>query len=307
MEDQKLKRLLVFDANSVIHRAFHALPQLTTSKNEATQAVYGFCLVFLRSIRELKPTYVVAAFDYPAPTFREKTYLEYKAKRPPAPPELYTQIPKTKEVLKAFAVPIFEKEGFEADDIIGTIAKKALRQQAFPKPEIIIISGDADILQLVDKYTKVWLLRRGVKDIFLYDEEEVRRRYNGLAPNQLVDLRALRGDPSDNISGIPGIGEKTAIELLLTFDTLEALYKALEENEERVYKIKPKIRTLLRQGKEQAFLSRDLAKIRCDLELDFKLEDCKWGRFSKNEVKRVFLKFEFTTLINKIPEPIPEN
>lgn len=304
MEDRQPKRLIILDCNSIIHRAFHALPALTTSNGELVNAVYGFLLVFFRVIKEFQPDYIVAAFDYPAPSFREKIFKEYKAKRPPAPKELYEQIPKTKEVIQAFGVPIFEKEGFEADDIIGTITKLASRQQAFPKPETIIVSGDADILQLTDKNTKAYLLKRGVKDVMLYDEEKVREAYGGLASSQLLDFKALRGDPSDNIPGVTGIGEKIARELLLKFGTLENLYQQIEEKSLASLTLKPKIRELLLKYKEQALLSKQLAAIRRDAELNFQLKKCDWQeRYSQERASKALKMLEFSSLLERMPKP----
>jgi len=219
------KRLIIIDGNAVIHRAFHALPPLTTKKGELVNAVYGFLLVFFKAIKEFQPDFVVATFDFPAPTFRHQKYKLYKATREKAPKELYQQIPKIKEVLEGFNVQIFEKQGFEADDLIGTISQKAPKKQILPEIETIILTGDLDALQLVDKNTKVYILRKGVKDIVLYDREKVKEKYGGLEPEQLIDFKALRGDPSDNIPGVFGIGEKTAIALIKEFGTLENLTK----------------------------------------------------------------------------------
>ncbi|MBU0476788.1 DNA polymerase I, partial [Patescibacteria group bacterium] len=178
------KRLLVIDSNSLIHRAFHALPPLTAKEGELVNAVYGFLLVFFRVLKDFQPDFIAAAFDLPVPTFRHKKFKEYKAKRPPTPKELSSQIPKVKEVLRAFNAPIFEKQGFEADDIIGTIAREApilWRQDGRgPKIETIIVSGDLDTLQLVDSNTKNYTLRRGLKDAVLYDEKLVKEKYQGL-------------------------------------------------------------------------------------------------------------------------------
>src|SRR4030043_617619 len=259
--EKEHKRILIIDANSIIHRAFHALPILTTKKGEITNAVYGFLLVFFKAIKDFHPDYIAACFDLPLPTFRHKKYKPYKAKRPKAPEELYQQIPRIKEVLKLFNVPIFEKQGFEADDIIGTIAALSPRKQIVPPIETIIASGDLDALQLVNKQTKLFALRKGVKDVVLYDEGLVKEKFQGLLPEQVLDFKALRGDASDNIPGVTGIGEKTAIELLLKFGTLDNLYKELEENSEKAKNLKPKLRETLLQYKEQAFLSKDLAQI----------------------------------------------
>jgi len=241
------KRLIVFDSNSVIHRAFHALPPLTTKKGEVVGAVYGFLLVFLKAVKEFQPDFIAACFDVKGPTFRHEKYAQYKAQRPKAPPELYLQIPMVKDVLKNFGVPVYEKQGFEGDDLIGTIAKLS-------PIETIIVSGDSDNLQLIDDKTKVYTLRKGVKDTVLYDEKLVTEKYQGLKPKQLIDYRALRGDATDNIPGVKGVGEKTATELLQRFGTLENIYRKLDE-------IKPKTKELLVKSKEDAFASKDLAII----------------------------------------------
>jgi len=294
------KRLIIIDSNSIIHRAYHALPPLTTKKGELVNAVYGFLLVFFKAIREFQPNFIAATFDFPAPTFRHKKYKEYKAKRPPAPEELYLQIPKVKEILKVFSIQIFEKEGFEADDIIGTIAKLSPKKQAFPKIETIILSGDLDVLQLVDSHTKVYSLRKGVKDIILYDRAEVEKKY-GLLPHQLLDFKALRGDPSDNIPGVTGIGEKIATELIKEFSNLENLYQNLEKNTEKGKKVKPKIREILLKYKEQAFFSKSLTQIKKDVSIDFNLNKCQFGRYDKKRAIQLLKKFEFHSLITRLP------
>ena len=183
---------------------------------------------FLKVIREFQPDYIAATFDTPQPTFRHKEFSEYKIKRPPTPEELFEQIPKVKKVLEEFGIPIFEKEGFEADDLIGTIAKLAPRKQIIPEIETIILSGDLDLLQLIDKNTKVYTFKKGLKDTILYDEKMVKERYE-ITPAQLIDFKALRGDPSDNIPGVTGIGEKTAIQLIKDFGSLENLYQEMED------------------------------------------------------------------------------
>lgn len=303
---EKPKKLIIIDSNSIIHRAFHALPPLTTKKGELVNAVYGFLLVFFKTLREFQPDFVVACFDYPAPTFRHKKFKAYKITRPPAPEELYQQIPKVKEILAAFSIPFFEKEGFEADDIIGTIASLASRKQVIPKIETIILSGDLDTLQLVNPQTKVYVLKKGVKDVVLYDEALVKEKYQGLNPSQLDDFKALKGDPSDNIPGVTGIGEKTAIELIKEFRDLENLYKNLEEKTEKVKKIKPKLREILLQQKEQAFLSKSLVEIKKNVSIEFNLKKCQWGGYNKKEVIQILKNFDFYSLISRLPKPEEE-
>jgi len=300
--ENKSKRLLIIDANSIIHRAYHALPPLTTKKGELVNAVYGFLLVFLKAIKDFQPDFIAACFDVKGPTFRHKKFKGYKAKRPPAPEELYQQIPKVKEVLEAFNVPVFEKQGFEADDLIGTISSLAPRKQVLPEIETIILSGDLDALQLVDSKTKVYALRKGVKDIVLYDENLVKERFQGLAPEQILDFKALRGDASDNIPGVTGIGVKTAIKLLLGFGSLENTYKELEENSEKAKDLKPKLKEILLKYKEQAFLSKFLAQINKNVLSDFSLEKCRWSDYDKEKIAQIFKKFEFYSLLNRISE-----
>ncbi|MDP2910449.1 MAG: 5'-3' exonuclease H3TH domain-containing protein [bacterium] len=296
------KRLIIIDGNAIVHRAFHALPLLKTKKGELVNAIYGFLLAFFKAIKEFEPDYVVATFDFPAPTFRHIKYKLYKANREKAPDELYEQIPKIKELLRNFNIQIFEKQGFEADDLIGTISQKAAKKQIYPEIETIILTGDLDALQLVDKNTKVYALRKGVKDTILYNEEKVKEKYDGLLPEHLVDFKALRGDPSDNIPGVFGVGEKTAISLIKEFNSLENLYQELRENSEQAKKIKETLRKKLIDYKDQAFVSKMLAQIKRDVEIDFDLEKCIWGRYNKDKVINVFENYEFKTLINRLKE-----
>lgn len=288
------KRLIIIDSNSVIHRAFHALPPLTTKDGKIVGAVYGFLLVFFKAINEFKPDFIVATFDVKGPTFRHEKYKEYKAKRPKAPQELYDQIPMVKEILNSFNVKVFEKQGFEADDVIGTIAKQAPKKQVIPELETIILSGDSDTLQLVDAHTKTYALRKGVKDTVLYDEKQVMEKYQGLLPKQLVDYKALRGDPTDNIPGVAGIGEKTATSLIKEYGSLEEVYDNLAL-------IDTKTREKLMQHKEEAFLSRDLVEINKAVPLDFNLQECKWGGYDKEKVIQMLRDFEFHSLISRLP------
>ena len=274
---------------------------MTTKRGELVNAVYGFLLVFLKTIREFQPDFIAACFDFPAPTFRHKKYKEYKAKRPPAPEELYQQIPKVKEILERFNVQIFEKEGYEADDIIGTISKLAPQKQVFPEIETIIVSGDLDTLQLVDPHTKVYALRKGVKDTVLYNREAVEEKYQGLKPWQLLDFKALTGDPSDNIPGVAGIGEKTSAGLIKAFGSLENLYQNLERKSGKTKKIKPKVREILLKYKEQAFFSKTLIQIKKDAPIDFNLKKCSFGEYDKKKATQALKDLEFYSLLNKLP------
>lgn len=295
------KRLIIIDSHSLIHRAYHALPPLTNKKGETVGAVYGFLLLFFKALKEFNPDFVVATFDLPSPTFRHKKFEAYKATRPKLPPDLCQQISRVKDVLRTFNVSIFEKEGFEADDLIGTIARLAPRKQAFPEIETIVLSGDFDTLQTVNSQTKVYAPKRGVKDTVLFNEELVKEKYQGLTPAQLTDFKALKGDPSDNIAGVRGVGEKTAIQLIGEFGTLENLYNELEQNSERARQIKPRIKESLIKHKEDAFLSKELVQIKYNVPLEFNLEECRFGEYDKDKVLEMFKDLEFYSLIDKIP------
>jgi len=247
-KDKEPIRLMVIDGNALIHRSFHAIPPtLSTKDGTVVNAVYGFTSFLLRAIAEFHPEYIVLTLDRKAPTFRHEEYAEYKATRTKAPDELYEQIPLVKEVATAMDIPIFELDGFEADDLIGTIVTRSEQETKF---ENYIVTGDMDSLQLVSPRTKVYAMSRGLNESVTYDEARVFERY-GLKPNQIVDYKALRGDPSDNIPGVKGIGEKTATELLQNFKTLDGVYKANEKSNEL---IKARIAGLLTEFKDSILL-----------------------------------------------------
>ena len=285
----KQKRLMIIDGNALIHRSWHALPPLTTKSGVLVNAVYGFTAVLLKAIREFKPAYVALTLDRKEKTFRHKAYEDYKANRVKAPQELYAQIPRVKEVAQALNIPIYEKAGFEADDLIGTIVSSV-----DGGVEKIIVTGDLDTLQLVNRQTKVFTMKRGLTDSQIYDENVVKQRY-GLAPEQMIDFKALRGDPSDNIAGVRGIGEKTAIELLKEFKTLDGVYKHIESK-----KIKDRIRELLKEQKNNAYLSYKLATIKCDVDMQFKLEDARFDNFNQEAAAKIFNKYEFKSLLPRL-------
>jgi DNA polymerase-1 len=290
MAKDKKKRLIIIDGNALIHRSFHALPfSMATKNGEITNAVYGFTTVLLKAIREFKPDYVALTLDRKGPTFRHEAYKEYKAHRVKAPDELYEQIPRVKEVAGVFNIPIYEKEGFEADDLIGTITKKT-----DSGVEKIILTGDLDTLQLIDDDTKVYTMSHGLSDSVTYDEKAVRGRF-GLEPEQMIDYKALRGDPSDNIPGVRGIGEKTAIELLKQFKSLDGVYKNIESK-----KIKDRVRGLLKEYKKNAYLSKKLATIKRDAPINFNLAQARFGIFNKEEVVKLFSELEFKSLLPRV-------
>ena len=298
----KPKKLILIDGNALMHRAYHALPPLTTKKGEVVNAVYGFTSVLLKVIKDLKPDYMICAFDVAGGTFRDKIYDEYKAGRKKPDQEFYDQIPKIKEVVKVLNIPIVEKQGFEADDVIGTLAFQANNELRITNYELqtTIVTGDLDALQLVDKNTEVYTLRKGIKDTVIYDEKAVQERY-GLKPEQIIDYKGLRGDPSDNIPGVNGIGEKGATELLKNFGSIEKLYKAIE-NEKDNNLIKPKIKEKLIAQKDQALMSKKLATIDQNMRLKLDLEKCVWGDYNKEELNNLFRELEFYSLMSRVDE-----
>ena len=300
----KRDKLLIIDGNALIHRSFHALPPtMTTKTGMMVNAVYGFTTVLLKAIREFNPTYIALTLDKKGPTFRHEQFKEYKAKRVAAPDDLYAQIPLVKDLARSFNIPIYESLGFEADDLIGTIAEKVE-----PEVEKIIVTGDMDTLQLVNDHTRVYTMSRGLSDSVLYDDEGVINKY-GLKPDQMIDYKALRGDPSDNIPGVRGIGEKGAVELLQNFKTLDGVYGYLENTKTHLpagkagknkNKIKERIEGLLKQYKEDAYMSRDLATIKTDVKINFKLEEARFGDFDTSKVTKFLSDLEFKSLLPRI-------
>ena len=284
------KRLIIIDSNALLHRSFHAVPPLMNKSGQETGAVYGFLLTLFKAINDLKANYIVACFDTKMPTFRHEMFKDYKAQRPATPTGIVSQIPITKEVLEAFKIPVFAKEGVEADDLIATICEKN------PGVEIYIVSGDMDNTQLVNENIKVYTLGKGIKDTVIYDINKVRERF-GVEPEQMVDFKALIGDPSDNIPGVEGIGKKTAAEIIQKYGNIKNLYEELATD---TAVLKPKVKEALKVNKESAFMSRDLAQMKKDVDIDFKIEDCKFGGFDKNKVEDMFRKLEFNSLINRL-------
>ncbi len=286
-------RLIIIDGHALIHRSFHALPTtLRTKSGQITNAVYGFSSFLIKALDELKPNQAILSLDKKGTTFRHQIFKDYKANRVKAPDELYQQIPLVKEVAQAFGLPIIELEGFEADDLIGTLVKTINTQE--PKTEIIIITGDSDTLQLVNPQTKVYTMSRGLNDSILYDEAKVMERFQ-LKPQQLIDLKALKGDASDNIPGVPGVGEKTAQELLKNFETLENIYNNINDP-----RIKERTRKLLLEHRELAFLSQKLVRIDSDVPISFDFNQSQLDSVDKNTLNDVFKKLEFRSLLPRI-------
>jgi len=331
-------RFVLIDAFALIFRAYYALPALTNKEGVQLNAAYGFTSALLAAIKTLEPEYLVCGFDLPKPTKRHLEYVEYKAHRAPMPEDLMAQVPYVREILQTMNIPVLAVEGYEGEDVIATIVAKVkgdscqssdkntktcnLKPETF---EFVIVTGDLDCLQLVDGQTKVYSMARGVNQALMYDEAKVRERY-GLAPAQFVDFKALKGDPSDNIPGVKGIGEKTAISLIQKFGSLEELYRAINpkseilnpkqiqnskfkiQNEGKIKKIaektkiSEKVLRLLLENKEQAFLSKKLSKIVDDVPLEFNLENAKIHDYDQQKVIALFTKLGFKSLIARLPD-----
>lgn len=293
-------RLILIDSLALIHRSYHALPKLTTPKSEAIGAVYGFTMLFLKMLQDLKPDYIAAAFDLPEETFRHKAYREYQAHRPETPEDLSQQITKVRALLEAFGVPIFSQAGYEADDLIGTLVEKL---KDISELEIIILTGDLDTLQLVSPRVKVYTLKKGLTEIVLYDEGSVRERF-GFSADLISDFKGLKGDASDNIPGVPGVGEKTAKTLLTRFGKLEAVYEVLENRQKILQEkvLSDRQIALLLNNRKGAFFSRDLATIRRDVPIEISFESLKGQERSFSKIKDLFAEWGFRTLLSRVGE-----
>jgi len=293
------KKFVIVDGNALLHRAWHALPPMTTKDGRLVHAVYGFLTTLFKALTEFKPEYLAVTFDRKEKTFRHELSVDYKATRVKQPDELYDQIPILKQVLEAMNVPIFEKAGFEADDVIGTLC----HEKSVDNDEVlsIIVTGDKDALQLVDDNTQVFTLRKGMNDTIVYDVKAVKEKYEGVGPEQLVEYKGLRGDPSDNIPGVPGVGEKTALGLVKEFGTMEEMYKKVKVGVFKNIKVTERLYQLLIDNKEQAYQSRVLSTIVRDVPIDFTLEKCALQSYNKEDVYALFQELEFKSLLNRLP------
>jgi DNA polymerase-1 len=295
----KRLRLVLLDSHAILHRAYHALPDFSSSKGEPTGALYGLILMLLKTMQDLKPDYLVAARDVPGKTQRHELFADYKAKRVKADDALVEQLKKAPLVFEAFGIPVYCKEGYEADDVLGTIVHELSQRSDV---ETIIASGDMDTLQLVSDTVSVFTLRKGLSDTVLYDDERVRERY-GFGPEHVVDYKALRGDPSDNIPGVKGIGEKTATELIDLFGSIEAIYKALAKGPKELEKkgVKPRVAQLLMQGKENAFFSKELATIHHQVPLSFALPQRRYDIVEHAAtIEKLCDEFEFRSIKERL-------
>lgn len=291
-EEQERKKFAVIDGKSVFYRGYYAMPNLATKDGIPTGGVYGFATMALEVIRRLKPDYVAVAWDKPKTNIRRRIqlYPEYKAGRKPAPPDFYEQIPVLHELLQAFGWPLYELDDYEADDIMGTLAVQA-RETGL---ETMLVTSDLDMLQLVNGHVKVYALKKGLTDIELYSPATFEAKY-GLGVEQFLDLKSLKGDSSDNIPGVPGIGEKTAIELLQQYKTLDGVY-------ENLALIKESLRKKLEAGKKLAYLSKEIGRIWTDAPLKLDLGEVDGSKVQPAKILELFEKLEFRSLARQLPE-----
>ena len=308
MSVSKKSTLLLIDGNNLFHRAYHAIPHLTNKEGESTNAVFGFSNMLIKAVNEVRPRFVACAFDTQAPTFRHIEFEKYKAQRPPPPADLYPQLPKLKKSLEAFGIPYFEKEGYEADDIIATITsrvvhssqstvdrnkKRTVNREPITVNQVVILSGDRDVLQLVNSNIKIQMPGWNLKETTLFGAKEVKAKY-GLEPNQMIDYKSLIGDPSDNVPGITGIGPKTASMLLQKYQTLENLFKHIKDTSESV---QPK----LEAGKDIALAAKNLVELDRNVDIEFTINNLRfnpdWGK-----VKKIYEDLGFKSIVAKLPK-----
>ncbi len=292
--------LVLLDAHAILHRAYHALPDFSSPSGEPTGALYGVTTMLLRIVEEFKPQYIVACYDLPEPTYRHEAFEGYKAGRKKTEEALVQQINRSRDIFEVFGIPIVERAGFEADDMLGTIAHLTANEKNL---RVVIASGDMDTLQCVEKKrVQVFTLKKGIKDTILYDEQAVKDRF-GFGPKLVPDYKGLRGDPSDNIPGIAGIGEKTATTLITNFGSIEKIYAKLEKKEESFLEvgIKPRIINLLKEGKEDAEFSKMLATIRTDALEKFDVSKTEWKERADTEaIIKLFSELGFRAVTDRI-------
>ncbi len=299
---KRKKILMIVDGHALIHRAWHALPPtLRTKDGELVNAVYGFTMILLKALSKISPEYAAVTFDLPGGTWRDKIFKEYKAQRVKPPEEMYRQIPRVKEVVRALNIPIYEKTGYEADDVLATLSDQ--HEKYDKNAATVIVTGDMDTLQLVDRQTSVFTLRKGMSDTVLYDIAGVQERY-GLKPAQLVDFKALAGDASDNIPGVKGIGPKTATELLQKYGTLENIYKNVTGNREQVTK---RVKEKLLKYEAEAWQSQKLARVVREVPaIRLNLDDCYLRRYDRSKVVALFQELQFQSLLKSLPPAMVE-
>lgn len=299
-----MSKLILIDGNAILHRAFHALPPLTNKDGIIVNAVYGFFSMFLKILEDQKPDFLIVCFDKKAPTFRKELYVGYQAKRPKMSEDLIPQIKFVHEILAKAKVEIFEVDGYEADDLIGTIATQAVKPAADSSlkavDQVYIVSGDRDLLQLVNHRVKMIAPITGLTNMIIFDEASVFQKYS-IKPSQMVDYKALVGDASDNYPGVKGIGPKTAASLLKEYGNLESIYKKLEE----IKKKNPNLALKLAEGAEAAGLAQKLAGVVLNAPIKLNIEKASMGKFDKEGLKKEFEKFGFKSLLKRLSLPVP--
>ncbi|KKR71577.1 MAG: polymerase protein [Candidatus Roizmanbacteria bacterium GW2011_GWB1_40_7] len=312
------KKLLLIDGNAIMHRAYHALPALTNKDGQLTNAVYGFLSMLLSITDKLKPTHLIVCFDRPEPTFRKQMYVGYQAHRPKMEDGLSSQFALVKEAVSAMNIPIYEQAGFEADDVIGTLAWQATHLPSFPRKReshkipdqvgddntqelmnVVIVTGDRDILQLVNDTVYVYMPVSGLNNGKLYTSKEVVEKF-GITPPQIVDYKALAGDASDNYPGVRGIGPKTASELLKKYGTVEGIYNTIRSKDPKILRSKEKTIKALSEYAEDAAMAKKLAKILHDVPVTIDIEKAKLHDFDTPEALEVLQKFGFASLVKRV-------
>lgn len=286
-----MKKLILIDGNAIFHRAYHSMPPFKNQKGEVTNAIYGFMRMLMELYGKEQPEYLGIAWDRKAPTFRHEKYKEYKGTRSAPPDDLYPQLPRLKEIIKAFNIPMLEKDRYEADDLIGAAAHKAEQEEDL---RIIILTGDQDFFQLVSDKTFIMTPIKGVREVKIYDAYKVKEKI-GVRPDQIVDFKAISGDSSDNIPGVPGIGPKGASGLLQKYETLENIYEHLDE-------LKPGHQKKLEENKKLAFLSQELATIDINAPIEFNLEEYETHDINYAVVEQLFAELEFRSLTKRLDQ-----
>lgn len=286
---------MVIDGSAIIHRAYHAMPPFTTSDGKPTGAVHGFFSMLLKLIQEIKPAYLAIAFDRAKPTFRQQLFVGYHANRPKAPSDLGEQFQIVRDILSIGKIPIYEIDGFEADDVIGTI--NSIVNTNHKNCIVYIVTGDRDLLQLLDQDTKILMPVKGISQVMMFDRARVKLKY-GVDPEQIIDYKALIGDASDNYPGVAGVGPKTAANLLAKYGSFERIYKHISDIE----KENPKLALKLAEGAEQASLAKKLATIDCDTPFVFEFEKCGFEKISKKSLTAAFQEYELKTLSKRLVE-----
>jgi DNA polymerase-1 len=280
-------KLLLIDAFAVIHRAYHAIPPFTTKNGDQVNAVYGFLSIFLKAVREIEPTHMAVAFDTDQPTKRHEVFKEYKAQRPKMPDTLAIQLPYIVEALKILKVPMLALPGYEAEDLIGTVIKKVGKSV-----DVVILTGDLDLLQLIDGNVTVFAMRRGLSDVKIYNRAKMKEDW-GIDPEQWADMKAFKGDASDNIPGVPGIGEKTAVDLVKQFRSVEGVIEAMD-------KIPDKIRTKIEPYSGELLATKSLVTIDSTAEFPFELKLSEWNPWRLKDLLPFVDRLEFQSLRKRI-------